>query len=66
MLAYCFETEMKPQLSIDSLETIDAVNRSAEENADSILAYLIEQGFILQDFHRQDTEEPLNQLPVRS
>ncbi len=46
--------------------TIDAVNHSAEENADSILAYLIEQGFILQDFHRQDTEEPLNQLPVGS
>jgi sulfate adenylyltransferase len=40
---------------------IDAVNRSAEENADSILAYLIKQGFVLKEFPRQDTEEPSNQ-----
>jgi sulfate adenylyltransferase len=46
--------------------TIDAVNRSAEENADSILAYIIEQGFILKDFHRQDTKGPASQLPVGS
>ncbi len=34
MLAYCFKTEMKPQLSIDSLETIDAVNRSLASSED--------------------------------
>ena len=35
---------------IDAEITIDAVNRSAEQNAESILAYLIAQSFILKDF----------------
>ena len=34
--------------------TIDAVNRSAEENAESILAYLIAQGLILKESSLQD------------
>ena len=42
--------------------TIDAVTRSSEENADYVLAYLFEQGFILKTFPLQATEESPNQL----
>ena len=45
--------------------TIDAVNRSAEENAEQILAYLIGQGF-LKDFGLPETEESPPQLQFGS
>jgi sulfate adenylyltransferase len=35
--------------------TIDAVNCSAEENAERILTYLIDEGFVLKDFVTADT-----------
>jgi sulfate adenylyltransferase len=46
--------------------TIDAVNRSGEENAECILAYLIEQRFILKNFGLQDRTESSNDLQFES
>ncbi|HKR60728.1 MAG TPA: bifunctional sulfate adenylyltransferase/adenylylsulfate kinase [Pyrinomonadaceae bacterium] len=46
----------------DAEITIDGVIRSGEENADFVLAYLIEQGFILNDFALDNTVESRHQL----
>ncbi|HEU4479639.1 MAG TPA: adenylyl-sulfate kinase, partial [Pyrinomonadaceae bacterium] len=46
--------------------TIDGVNRSSEENADYVLAYLIEQGFLLNTFPLKATEGSSNQLQFDS
>ncbi len=50
---------------VDAEITIDSVNRSAEENAGYILAYLISQGF-LKDFVLPETGESPQQLQFGS